>query len=269
METFKGSIDECLQGLLGKILNDSGHAEEKIIFIKFVGATDELLRSWKQGEKHPKGLQLIKIIFYLTNRTRYVNQPDYWINGIDSQPETKREIIKETIRILALDLVAPKPAANTIGYNWDFDLYKVLVGKAGMSAKIFDQMSVFADQNRSLALEALERLSSQKLLDKSEGIEFDFTEEKKQVKGLFGRQEFSDQIAVDLLHALGSSSTWLEKILDYYLQATASKRQELRNQLGVDDRGMFRISNSVFRLAEKLNALCTEKSLENYKRKGK
>jgi hypothetical protein len=177
------------------------------------------------------------------------------------------------IKMLALNLIAPKEAIAAIDYSNESDLYRAILGTRGggvsqdRAVKIANLVS-----RQNLTDKTAEKTADQEP-DKPKGkeIEFEFISSSKTGdKHHAGIPAFNEQVAVDLIHSLGSISYLLEKMVDYYVsEATPAERQELRNKLGNDERGIFRISNSFFRVAEKINALCTEKSLETYnQRKG-
>lgn len=74
-------------------------------------------------------------------------------------------------------------------------------------------------------------------------------------------------LVTNLILAISANCVALEEILSNFLaESSESDRIYLRDALEVKGFSIFTSSNSVFRLSQKLNALCSEKALESYKK---
>lgn len=94
------------------------------------------------------------------------------------------------------------------------------------------------------------------------------TKEPKELKpGLLKQKKETDyELIFNLILAVSANATSLEKVLDNYLAvSTEDERKILRDNLARTNFTLFASSNAIHRLSQKLNALCSEKALENYR----
>jgi len=264
MEIFKGKLENCL----GHFLKNAGKTEqeEKKSFLKFVGVKNRTTVSrWANGRSQPNGFILIKVLFYLGHK-------NYEIEEINSLPAETRAVVQGVIDVLALDIATPQAAAAEIGYAYDYDLYRVLAGRRNPSEKALQGMKDFYSRHRPAVLGLLRNFfgKGEIVLEKTASQNPEPAKIVEAKKGPPANYPGSDRITADLISLLGSSSASLETFLDYYFNgASAEERQTLRDIIEKDGRSLFKISNSFYRVAEKLNGLCTEKSFETYNQKKK
>ena len=216
--------------------------EDSVWLLNYFKITDlSLLESWLSGQKMPTGLNLIRLVFFLYER-----------HFVLAELAEANETIIQVIAILAKGIASPRVAADEIGYKEEYDLYKVLLGKRNYSGNAFLAMRLFVEDCE---------------------YKMDYAETKERVVSKQSETQTpvdylnQNQLTIDLLHAIGNISSCLEPLLKKLTESTPEERQNFRASLGKDELGLFQISNSFFRVSELMNALCTEKSLENYKTK--
>jgi len=83
---------------------------------------------------------------------------------------------------------------------------------------------------------------------------------------VFSAETINHDRVFNLIVAAAANAFTLEKELDNYLAvSTEGERKNLRDNLARTNFALFASSNVVHRLSQKLNALCSEKALENYR----
>ena len=231
-------VQDCLAKFKVDIYAQMAKENQQELFDYFKLPNHILLESWLNGEKSPVGHRLIKLAFYLYER-----------NFLKVVLDKDEEVIIQIITILAKDITSPRNAADQIGYKKESDLYRVLLGKSNYSKNSLSTMKSFANlYGRTL----------NKPAPNQPGVKI------TPASIPYPNQE---QLRIDLTHAIGSISTCLEPLLEKLVESSPDERQKFRNSLGKDERGVFQISNAFFRVADLMNALCSEKSIEVYKRK--
>lgn len=105
--------------------------------------------------------------------------------------------------------------------------------------------------------------------EEDEVSEVEFNE--KPVVNEFGNKKevvvINHTLVTNLILAISANCVALEEILINYLaESSESDRVYLRDALETKGFSIFTSSNSVFRLSQKLNALCSEKALTSYKK---
>ncbi len=225
-------VQECLAKFNAEIYAQMAKDKQPELFDYFKVPNHLLLESWLNGQKTPTGLRLIKMAFYLYER-----------HFLTVDFDKGEEAIIQVITILAKDIATPREAADKIGYKDESDLYRVLLGKANYSKSSLSAMKVFA-YGRILPT-------------------------KQEIPAVLTpiSSPNQNQLPADLIHTIGSICACLEPLLEKLVESSPEERQKFRNSLGKDERGVFQISNSFFRVAELMNALCSEKAIENYKHK--
>ncbi|MFZ2310341.1 MAG: hypothetical protein WAW11_02245 [Patescibacteria group bacterium] len=109
------------------------------------------------------------------------------------------------------------------------------------------------------------------LMERKLGQTSDQSTEKPALKNEFsGKREvvvINHTLVTNLILAISANCVALEEILSNFLaESSESDRVYLRDALEMKGFSIFTSSNSVFRLSQKLNALCSEKALESYKK---
>ncbi len=233
-------IQDCLKKFNAEIYAQMTKENQQELFEYFKLPNHLLLESWLNGEKPLTGLRLIKMAFYLYERNFLKICLDYG-----------EEAILQIITILAKDIASPGNAAGQIGYKKESDLYRVLLGKSNYSKNSLSAMKLFADLH-------------EKTLNNTTPI-------KPEIKIIPTPVSCpnQEQMRADLIHTIGSICTCLKPLLKELIESSPDERQKFRNSLGKDERGVFQISNSFFLVSELINALCSEKSIENYKHKNR
>lgn len=143
---------------------------------------------------------------------------------------------KKSLTYTAMEMIARgKTTANEInqsmGYNETYEVYRFMSGVLNLSSFKEEKLRVFL-------------LSKQfSNPDKSESARSD--------------EEFLKNFA-----ALSGNLSSMETSLDNYLAASPAVRQALREKMELNGTSFFKTSNNLYRILEKLNRLCSEKSMK-------
>jgi hypothetical protein len=236
-KNMQGKTVECLRHFLNALAT-SNNGKHVSFFLKYMGVAKSVAENWNQGKNQPKGLNLIKAALYLKER-------GYKVEDLSSEPEILR-----LGRVLAQGWMLPEEAATAIGYANGYDLYRIIMGSRKASSTVMANIAITNALYRS-------RLAAPFPIMK--------TEPKKEEP-----KAGTDLLALaNLISACGNLGLGLKPSLEKFFQkSNPGERQNLRDAiLKQGGRNLFEVSNSVFQIGEILNALCTERALNDQKNK--
>lgn len=189
----------------------------------------------------PRGLFLVKAMHLLRVR-------GYQIAELSSASKT----IISLMEAISVGKATIDEARAASGYRENDSLYRVIFGKNGCSPIVIDALENFViscQQNPAL-----------NYLPKAEAT----SEKPEQLKS----DKPGEFVIANLIKAFDHTGLALLPFLESLINKSgADERQEIRNQLGEKGRGIFPISNNLFRISQLLNALCSEKAREGYLKK--
>ncbi len=187
----------------------------------FCGTSVRTVRAW--GEQClPKGLYLIKAIVFM------VVKKDLYIDGYE-----KEHRYFKAMTLLGFSMLSAEELANLLGFREASDAYDFMINRHGLSSE------------REKKLTAL------------------FSSFDSQLKVVLGKGTMVDATAeltedfIVLMEVLAK----MEPELNYLLVASPDKRISFREKLEAKGITIFKTSNALYRVSEKFNSLCSEKSL--------
>lgn len=182
--------------------------------------------AWLTGSE-PRGATKARVIIFLTAKAGY--------QLVDIHPATSRY---QLMAALAFNLLTADELARLLGFSQYYDAYRFL----------FASRPCGTDKKEKAAAIAVRYKHQLSALLKGEEIKFD-------------HESFVTDFS-----ALTQLLTVIEPTIDKYLTASPSDRQDLRNSLESHGLSIFKSSNMLYRAVEKLNALCSERSLNTIKK---
>lgn len=253
MESMTGNSRECLEHFFGQVVAENNKNQNNFFLSYLELSSVDVIQSWANKERSPYGFRLVKIIFLLQTL-------GYQVTDVKNLPEPALKIIAA----LGTNSIKPPLAAIKIGYRTVDHLSRVLLGKTNPSKKSLVKMSEVLKQYP--IDNGLISIIHQVFLPPPDS-HYQAPVAKKPISVL-ATDNSQQRLLAAFLKIVGNSTQTLEPILEKYISQTDSQiRQELRDfiELEAAPLNLFKISNSVFRLSQLLNALCSEKALEKFK----
>lgn len=187
---------------------------------KFCGTKPRSVLRWDKNV--PKGLGLVKSIAFLSTKEGY-NITGYKPGDLEFQ----------AILAIGYNYATVSEMASYLDLSHDYDLYRFLFKKRSMSNEKKGFLKYFlADSSQDLA--KIIKLKEEKEADVS-GFISDFK-------------------------ALSELLFKVEENFDQLISASPETRRKVRAKLEESDVSFFKSSNALFRVLDKMNALCSEKS---------
>lgn len=216
-----------IQACLERFLEKKENAKPLADFCR-VGL--DSVRNWGK-ETVPKGPYLARALTYVTLHSVYVPQE------IEFGSTFHRTMI-----VLGMGWASPEELTDYLGFSQVYQIYRPLFGRRSISPA------------KTLLLENLMRTRFQVQLD------YAFSrapkkEEPDYVKDVADFQRLSELLAK------------VEPRMDYYLASSPEIRHGFRVALEAEGLSAFTASNMLYRISEKFNALCSERSYQTYKNK--
>jgi len=255
------SLQECLSDFFAKVIHQPKPKEINFLQVYFGMVSNNSLYAWGRKENVPKGARLVKTAWLLRSL-------GFQIKEMKALPNFAWRLIS----IFALNQASLEEIVAATGYLDATEMYRNLLGRRPFSKQSIERISEFI------------RLYPKKDFIFPESLliynpDFRPVRSSDQVKTTKAKISFQIKPAAlpalspeeigmvaNLIKVVGSVGKVLEPFLQRLIKSDPDSRQALRylveGELIQGEVSLFSISNSVYRSAQLLNALCSEKSLE-------
>lgn len=193
----------------------------------FSGSSARSVKEWSIGST-PKGLKLIRAIVFL------VIKKDLHIDGYEKDTKHFR-----AMALLAFDLMTAEELAQSLKFPDCPESYRFMISKRGLSPEREEKL--------------IKILTS-------------FSAQLKAVIGNSASVDDTKNVEGDII-TLSSILSRIEPGLDFFLVSEPNVRKAFRESLEEKGFTIFKTSNALHRVTEKLNSLCSEKTLNEKKKR--
>jgi hypothetical protein len=228
---------EQLLLFLSGYLNQEGDSLKKLC--DFIGISKESIRDWTKSDSKPKGMNLIKLRYYLEHQ-------GYKITELEKMPRETYELGW----LIAFGKIDLKQTAERLGYGGNMTDELVRLVRIGrLPVKRMETIG-------AILLENKESLAD---LKKPEKLSGDLNKEREESVSAISDAELNETVVfLQILENLSKILTpRLKRILE---NGTPEMRRRFRETFG--SKHVFDLSNAVYHIHENISMLCSEKSRE-------
>jgi hypothetical protein len=197
---------------------------------EFCRVSPDSVKNWGK-ETLPKGPFLVKALTYVTLHSPYIPQEIEF-----------NSILHRTMVVLGMGWVSPEELAEYLGFAQVYEIYRPLFGRRQISPAKASLLEMILKTRFQLQLNYV------------------LSQAPKREAPNYGKDVADFRQLSELLSVV-------EPAMDLYLDSSPEIRQEFRAALEAEGLSVFTASNMLYRISEKFNALCSERSYQTYKTK--
>ncbi len=197
---------------------------------EFCRVSVDSVKNWGK-ETLPKGPFLVKALTYVTLHSPYIPQEIEF-----------NSTLHRTMVVLGMGWVSSEELAEYLGFAQVYEIYRPLFGRRQISSIKATLLANLMKTRFQVQLDyAIGRAPKKEVLDYAKDV-VDF----RQLSELLSK---------------------VEPVMDSYLNSSPEIRQGFRAALEAEGLSIFTASNMLYRISEKFNALCSERSYQTYNKK--